>query len=151
MLEASSPLGDLEVAIEPATSANRGGLTSTPMSPQVVAKRIYEAASPDDGWRVLVDRIWPRGFSRDRAQLDAWLPEVAPSTELRNWFGHDPRRWDEFLRRYEKELAVNPRLEDLRAHITSGRVTLLYSARDTEHNQAVALAAYLLAAPRTTT
>ena len=114
------------------------------MSVHVMAKRIYEVASPDDGWRVLVDRIWPRGVSRDRAQLDTWLPDIAPSTELRTWFGHDQRRWEEFSRRYRFELAVNPCVDDLRTQMISGRVTLLYSARDTRHNQAVALAAYLL-------
>ena len=114
------------------------------MSPQVLAKRIYEAPAADDGWRVLVDRIWPRGVSRDGAQLDAWLPEVAPSTALRKWFGHDPQRWEEFSRRYRQELAANPHVEDVRTRMSSVRVTLLYSARDTRHNQAVALAAYLL-------
>ena len=107
-------------------------------------KRIYESPEPSDGHRVLVDRIWPRGVSRERAAIDEWLKEIAPSTELRRWFGHDPGRWPEFRRRYARELARQP---DLLAHVRSlgsqGVVTLLYSARDREHNQAVALAEIL--------
>ncbi len=105
----------------------------------VRAKRIYESADPDDGWRVLVDRIWPRGISKERAALDAWWPEVAPSTELRKWFGHDPSRWAEFRRRYENELQGNDRFDELVAHARSQSITILFGARDTEHNQAVAL------------
>lgn len=113
-------------------------------TPRVRTKRIYEASDrPGDGRRILVDRIWPRGISKERADLDAWCPEVAPSTELRRWFGHDPRRWAEFLRRYEAELASSEPFGDLVAQAEHGDVTLLYSARDTEHNQAVALAGFL--------
>lgn len=109
----------------------------------VGVKRVYEAPDAADGLRVLVDRIWPRGVSRERADLHDWMPEVAPSTELRVWFGHDPDRWVGFQERYRDELADNPRLDELAALAQGSTVTLLYSARDTEHNQAVALAAVL--------
>lgn len=107
-------------------------------------KRIYEPAAKEDGARVLVDRVWPRGISKEDAALTLWLKEIAPSTTLRKWFGHDPVRWAEFQRRYRAELDANEaaveRLEDC---LRSGPVTLLYAARDPEHNQAVALADYL--------
>ena len=107
-------------------------------------KRIYEDPAPDDGARVLVDRLWPRGVSKSRGQLDAWLREIGPSDELRKWFGHDPSRWDEFADRYAAELDKKPELvEELEALATNGRVTLLYSARDEHHNQAVVLESYL--------
>ena len=105
-----------------------------------VAKRIYEPSDPADGRRVLVDRIWPRGLAKEGAAFDEWLPEVAPSTELRTWFGHEPSRWDEFRHRYQAELDGNAAFERLRAEAATERVTLLYSARDEAHNQAVALA-----------
>ena len=112
-------------------------------------KRIYEAPAGDDGARVLVDRVWPRGVSKEAAALTQWLKEVAPTAELRRWFGHDPARWGEFTRRYHAELnAGADALVPLDAFLKKGRVTLLYSARDTEHNQAVALAAYLEARHR---
>ena len=107
-------------------------------------KRIYELPEPADGYRLLVDRLWPRGVSRKSASLDAWMREIAPSSELRAWFGHDVSRWQEFKRRYAVELDTR---QDLVAEILSlarnRPVTLLYSARDPNHNQAVALAAYL--------
>lgn len=107
-------------------------------------KRIYEPQEPTDGHRLLVDRIWPRGVSKESAGLDNWMREVGPSTELRRWFGHDPSRWSEFKKRYAVELASR---QDLVNEILSlshnGPVTLLYSARDVDHNQAVALAEYL--------
>ena len=107
-------------------------------------KRVYETASPSDGARILVDRVWPRGLRREALALDAWLPEIGPSDALRKWFGHDPRRWPEFQRRYFEELASKEDLcRDLRSRARRGPVTLLYSARDEEHNQAVALKAYL--------
>ena len=107
-------------------------------------KRIYEAPAPDDGARVLVDRVWPRGVSKEEADLALWLKDIAPSTALRKWFGHDPARWDEFQKRYREELdADRPAVDELRGLLKKGRVTLLYGARDTEHNQAVALAAYM--------
>ena len=113
---------------------------------EIHVKRIYEPAEPADGYRLLVDRLWPRGISKQRASLDAWMKEAGPSAELRRWFGHDVSRWLEFKRRYGAELDSR---QDLMAEIlalaNAGPVTLLYSARDTDHNQAVALAEYLTA------
>ena len=110
-------------------------------------KRVYEAPGAEDGYRVLVDRVWPRGLSRDAAAIDLWLKEVAPSTELRKWFGHDPERWPEFAARYQGELATAERaaaLQRLReAQRAHGTVTLLYGARDETRNQAAVLAAVL--------
>lgn len=103
-------------------------------------KRVYDAPSPDDGFRVLVDRLWPRGLSKEKAAVDLWLKDVAPSTELRTWFNHDPEKWDEFVTRYHAELKDNPAVAELRRAIKEhGRVTLLYGAHDEKHNQAVAL------------
>ena len=107
-------------------------------------KRVYEPSAPNDGACFLVDRLWPRGMKREALQLDGWLKEVAPSDALRRWFGHDPKKWEEFRRRYLVELdgrpeAWRPILEAARR----GNVTLLYGARDTEHNNAVALSDYL--------
>jgi uncharacterized protein YeaO (DUF488 family) len=107
-------------------------------------KRVYDPASPDDGYRVLVDRLWPRGISRQSAKLDAWVKELSPSTELRQWFGHEPERFEEFRRRYIEELRdERPRLTDLRRRAREGMLTLVYSAHDTEHNDAVVLAEVL--------
>jgi uncharacterized protein YeaO (DUF488 family) len=104
-------------------------------------KRAYDAAAPTDGWRVLIDRLWPRGVSRARAQLDAWEKELAPSTELRQWFGHDPERFEQFRRRYIEELRSHPaQLEALGRRAREGTLTLVYSAQDSEHNDAVVLA-----------
>ena len=104
-------------------------------------KRIYDPATRKDGCRVLVDRIWPRGVSRQRAQISDWLQAVAPSTDLRRWFGHDPEKWTEFVRRYRRELRQQPsELSRLRALVRTQRVvTLVYAARDEHHNNAVAL------------
>lgn len=107
-------------------------------------KRIYEPASPNDGARVLIDRVWPRGISKDAADLSSWLKDVAPSTKLRKWFGHAPVRWTEFRRRYHRELDANgAAIENLRNLLRKRRVTLLYGARDEKHNHAVALADYI--------
>jgi len=104
-------------------------------------KRVYEPAQRADGYRILIDRLWPRGISRERAALDEWDPELAPSTELRTWFGHDPSRFAEFRRRYVDELrGQRPRLTQLRRQARDGTLTLVFSARDTEHNDAVVLA-----------
>lgn len=109
-------------------------------------KRVYEAASAEDGTRVLVDRIWPRGLSREAAALDLWLKDIAPSTELRKWFGHEPERWEEFRRRYEAELADRKdALETLASLMRQGTVTLLYAAHDPERNNAEALRRHLRA------
>lgn len=107
-------------------------------------KRAYEDAQPQDGRRVLVDRIWPRGVSKEEADLDEWLKEVAPSDELRRWFGHDPERWDEFRERYFEELDGKPDLvARLREWADGHALTLVYGAKDEEHNNAVALKEYL--------
>jgi uncharacterized protein YeaO (DUF488 family) len=108
-------------------------------------KRIYEQATAEDGFRILVDRLWPRGFSKEKAKVDLWLKEVAPTDELRKWFSHDPEKWAEFKEKYAKELSVKqPLLKEIRRmENEKGTVTLLYSARDVEHNNAVALQAVL--------
>lgn len=106
----------------------------------VQLKRAYLPASPEDGARVLVDRLWPRGVRKTDAAIDRWMKEVAPSTELRQWFAHDPSRWDEFQQRYRAELAHNADLvKELHAMAQKGRLTLVYAARDEVHNDAVVL------------
>ena len=107
-------------------------------------KRAYDAVSPSDGYRVLIDRLWPRGVSKQKAKLDEWEKELAPSTELRQWFGHEPDRFAEFRRRYIGELRqARPRLTELRRRARKGTLTLVYSAHDSEHNDAVVLAEVL--------
>jgi uncharacterized protein YeaO (DUF488 family) len=106
-------------------------------------RRVYAPAGSGEGQRVLVDRVWPRGVSKAELGDALWLKDVAPSTALRKWFGHDPERWDEFRRRYFAELKDNPAVERLRALSAKGPLTLLYGARDETHNQAAALAEYL--------
>ena len=107
-------------------------------------KRVYEAPKANDGARYLVERFWPRGMKKENLKINSWLKEVAPSNELRRWFGHDPAKWDEFQRRYRAELDANPGAwKPLLEAARQGNVTLLYSARDTEHNNAIVLKAYL--------
>jgi uncharacterized protein YeaO (DUF488 family) len=107
-------------------------------------KRAYEPAASSDGYRVLIDRLWPRGVSRERAKLDEWERKLPPSTKLRQWFGHEPGRFEEFRRRYIEELrSQRPRLTELRRRARTGTLTLVYSARDAEHNDAVVLAEIL--------
>ncbi|WP_221056355.1 DUF488 domain-containing protein [Methanoculleus chikugoensis] len=107
-------------------------------------KRIYEEPSVDDGIRILVDRLWPRGLSKEKAEIDRWEKDLAPTSELRKWFGHDPAKWDEFLRRYRAELeGKEEELARLRQEASEGTVTLLYAAKDEEHNNAVALKRYI--------
>src|SRR6478735_11372703 len=107
---------------------------------QVQVKRIYEPAARSDGFRVLVDRLWPRGVAKERAALDLWMKEIAPSTELRRWFGHDPKRWRQFKARYRAALQEHePELAKLRSRARKETVTLLFGARDAEHNEAVVL------------
>lgn len=114
------------------------------MAFDIATKRIYEPADKADGQRVLVDRVWPRGISKDEAALALWLKDIAPSTELRKWFDHKPERWDEFRRRYGKELdGKSGVLGELAKVLEHGRVTLLYGAREERYNNAVALASYL--------
>ncbi len=115
----------------------------------IQTKRVYEAASPDDGRRVLVDRVWPRGMTKDKMQADLWLKELAPSADLRKWFNHDRAKWQEFKNRYFLELDANPEaVARLTDEAAKGRLTLLFSARDVECNQAVALREYLIARSR---
>jgi uncharacterized protein YeaO (DUF488 family) len=112
-------------------------------------KRAYEPAADTDGSRVLIDRIWPRGVSREEAHLDEWARELAPSGELRRWFSHDPDRFAEFRRRYRAELtAQEAKLRELRQRARQGTLTLVYAARDTEHNDAVVLAELLRRGPK---
>jgi uncharacterized protein YeaO (DUF488 family) len=108
-------------------------------------RRAYEEPSPEDGYRILVERLWPRGRKKTDVALDLWLKEIAPSPELRRWFGHDPDKWEEFCRRYGQELEANPEAvqilrDQLRKHAT---VTLVYGSKDEEHNAAVALKSFL--------
>ena len=109
-------------------------------------KRAYEPAAPTDGYRILVDRLWPRGLSKAQAAIDEWKKDIAPSAELRRWFGHNPERWPEFRRRYKRELRLQDQLVSAIATLASRRrVTLVYSARDQLHNDAVVLAAVVRA------
>jgi uncharacterized protein YeaO (DUF488 family) len=105
----------------------------------VAIKRAYEAPDPADGKRILVDRLWPRGLAKAEADIALWLKDVAPSTELRKWFGHDPGKWSEFQSRYRAELDGNPALAELKAMAQCGKVTLVYAAKDERHNEAVVL------------
>ena len=108
-------------------------------------KRAYEPAAADDGTRVLIDRLWPRGISKDDAALDLWLKELAPSTALRKWFNHEPARWPEFQQRYAAEVQQHPQaFAQLRALARQGPVTLVFAARDERHNDAVVLRSLLL-------
>jgi uncharacterized protein YeaO (DUF488 family) len=111
---------------------------------EIRLKRVYEPAAPDDGYRVLIDRLWPRGVSRARAELDAWEKDLSPSAELRQWFGHAPERFEGFRGRYIDELRnQRPGLAALRRMARTGTLTLVYSAHDSEHNDAVVLAEVL--------
>ena len=110
-------------------------------------KRVYESPEESDGYRILTDRLWPRGISREKAALDLWAKDMAPSSELRKWFGHDPEKYEAFREKYLQELDHNPGKADflslVKSHLKEGRVTLLYGARDREHNQAVVLHHFL--------
>ncbi len=107
-------------------------------------KRVYEASSKDDGYRILVERLWPRGLKKEQVAADLWLKEVAPSPELRTWFGHDPAKWEEFRRRYWVELNEKKQQIDLlQQKIKEGPVTLVYAAHDEQHNAALALKEFL--------
>lgn len=107
-------------------------------------KRAYEDPCRSDGLRILVERLWPRGLSKERAAVDVWLKEIAPSPELRRWFGHDPDKWEEFQKRYWAELDANPEaVAELRGKARKGTVTFVYAARDEQHNGALALKEYL--------
>lgn len=108
-------------------------------------KRVYESAASEDGVRILIDRLWPRGLTKEKAAVDHWMKDIAPSAELRKWFGHDPDRWTEFRRRYMEELRQHTALLDQIRHLASGgTVTLLFGAHDEEHNDAVVLREVLM-------
>ena len=111
-------------------------------------KRVYDKPDPSDGRRILIDRLWPRGLRKAAAKVDFWAKAVAPSNELRRWYGHEPAKWDEFQRRYRAELAANPAgLEALETHLGPGTVTLLYGSTETRLNNATALRDYLMSHP----
>jgi len=116
--------------------------------PRIQVKRVYETPNPSDGVRILVDRVWPRGISKAKLKADLWLKEVAPSTELRKWFAHDPAKWAQFKRRYFAELKRNREAVASFREAAKQGATLLYSAHDETHNQAVALREYLIGSKR---
>ncbi|WP_315816734.1 DUF488 domain-containing protein [Paraflavitalea speifideaquila] len=112
---------------------------------QLQLKRVYELPAKEDGLRILVDRLWPRGLTKEKAQVDHWFKEIAPSTELRKWFDHDPAKWNEFKKRYRQELKYNKeQVAMLKDYLKQGRVTLVYGAKDELHNDAVVLKEWLL-------
>ncbi len=114
------------------------------MPPNQRIKRVYEQPDPADGRRILVDRLWPRGLSKEKARVDLWLKDIAPSTELRKWFDHDPDKWEEFKARYHAELKENDApVARLKQELELGMVTLVYAAKDEKHNDAVALVEFL--------
>lgn len=118
--------------------------TSLPAS-HLALKRAYEPAAPEDGYRILIDRLWPRGVSKEKAALDEWMKEIAPSAHLRKWFGHDPDRWREFQRRYRAELQAHAgELNRIRELAKARHVTLVYGAHDERHNDAAVLRHILL-------
>jgi len=107
---------------------------------KIKIKRVYEAPAKEDGIRILVDRLWPRGLTKEKASVDLWLKEIAPSTELRKWFGHDPDKWTAFKKRYHQELKENKeQVSLLKNQMKKGLVTLVYGAKDEEHNEALIL------------
>ncbi len=108
-------------------------------------KRIYEPAEKDDGFRVLVDRLWPRGLNKENAAFDHWLKAIAPSAELRKWFNHEATKWKEFQKKYKKELEANKEaVSELKKYLAKGNVTLLYAAKDEAHNQAIVIKDFVL-------
>ena len=114
------------------------------LSMKLAIKRVYLEPEPTDGFRILVDRLWPRGLSKQQAKVDLWLKDIAPSTELRKWFQHDPEKWAEFQKRYKQELkSKGEQLDMIKEKLHQGPVTLLYGARDEEHNEAVVLLSIL--------
>ena len=113
-------------------------------------KRVYEKPGNEDGMRILVDRLWPRGLTKEMAAVDLWMKNIAPSTGLRKWFDHDPNKWNEFMRRYCKELkGNNEQILFLKEQSKRGTITLLYGAKDEEHNEAIVLKNYLMDKPKT--
>jgi uncharacterized protein YeaO (DUF488 family) len=111
---------------------------------KITIKRVYEPAEKKDGTRILIDRLWPRGLSKKKARVDLWLKDIAPTTILRKWFGHDPKKWLEFKKRYLRELRKNKQsLLDLKATLKKGKATLVYGAKDTKHNNAIVLKTFI--------
>lgn len=107
-------------------------------------KRVYEKSEANDGFRILVDRLWPRGLKKEEAKVDLWLKDIAPSSDLRKWFGHNTEKWPEFQKKYEKELGVNPSTKELLNQAAHHKnITLVYAAKDEEHNNAVVLKKFL--------
>jgi uncharacterized protein YeaO (DUF488 family) len=106
-------------------------------------KRIYEKPKKEDGTRILVDRLWPRGIRKEDVKLDLWIKDVAPSNELRHWFGHDPKKWSEFRKKYFSELKDNRDVQKIASNMRTEKITLLYGARDEKHNNAVALKEFI--------
>jgi uncharacterized protein YeaO (DUF488 family) len=125
-------------------------LQSSMEDSMIQIKRVYEPAASGDGKRFLVDRLWPRGIKKEALELDGWMKDIAPSNELRRWFGHDPAKWDEFQRRYQAELEQCPAeaLAPIQEAARHGKVTLLYSAHDPDHNNAVVLRDFLSRHPQ---
>lgn len=114
------------------------------MATKVNFKRAYEEPSAQDGFRILIDRLWPRGLTKEKAAIDLWLKDIAPSTELRKWFNHDPEKWKDFQKKYRSEIKTNPEcLGQIKDKMKEGKVTLVYSAKDEAHNDAVVLAEFL--------
>jgi len=110
----------------------------------VTIKRVYEEPSESDGTRILVDRLWPRGLTKEKAKVDVWLKDIAPSTELRKWFNHEPSKWPGFKKRYQEEISSNIEvLNILKKHLASGKATIVYGAKDEEHNDAVVIKQYI--------
>jgi uncharacterized protein YeaO (DUF488 family) len=126
--------------VTPKTRGRGDAKTAT----RLLVKRAYEEPAGSDGFRVLVDRLWPRGLTKEKAKVDLWLRDIAPSNELRRWYGHVPERWSEFKRRYYRELAgAKEALATLRGYMAKGKVTLVFSSKEEKLNNAVALAEYL--------
>lgn len=114
------------------------------MDMNITLKRVYEKPVVSDGKRILVDRLWPRGLTKEKAKVDIWLKEIAPTTELRKWFNHEPKKWREFKKRYRAEMYSNTgTLSSLKEYVTNGKVTVVYGAKDVEHNEAVVIKEYL--------
>lgn len=128
----------------PASAPHSECMSEPTTPPRPALKRVYEPRVPEDGTRVLVERLWPRGVRKEDPRVDVWLKDLGPSSALRKWFGHDPARWEEFQRRYRAELDANPdAVAALRGYLAAGTVTLVYAARDTERNSARVLADWL--------
>ena len=112
-------------------------------SKDIIIKRVYEKSAKDDGYRILIDRLWPRGFTKEKANIDMWLKEIAPSTDLRKWFNHEPEKWPSFQQKYETEIKNNKEAASvIEEQLKKGRVCFVYAAKDKEHNDAVVLEKY---------